>query len=123
MSADVPKSSAHPGTFAKPLSRRGLLAACIGTLGLAALTACEPTSTSSLSPINPSNQPTTILGYNNGYLPTSILYSYDSDCQLYCPSAGSFTAMMNAAHQDGVLLEPVQGYRDYADQVDMRQYW
>jgi LAS superfamily LD-carboxypeptidase LdcB len=105
------------------VSRRGLFAAGLGTLGLAALTACEPTPPSGLSPINPVNRPTTILGYRNGYLPTSILYSYDSTCQLYCPAAGSFTAMLNAAHQAGVMLEPVQGYRDYAGQIYMRQYW
>ncbi|HEX4016545.1 MAG TPA: M15 family metallopeptidase [Frankiaceae bacterium] len=123
MDADIFTSSAKAHPLAGSLSRRGLFAACVGTVGLAAVAACAPQAASSVSPINPYNQPTTVLGYSNGYLPTSILYSYDSSCQLYCPTAGSFTAMVNAAHQDGLLLEPVQGYRDYADQIYMREYW
>ncbi len=116
-------SSIHARLAQNSISRRGLFTLCAGTLGLAVVAACDPSPTSLQSPINPANSPTTILGYNNGYLPASILYSYDSNCQLYCPAAGSFTAMVNAAHQAGVMLEPVQGYRDYAGQVYMRQYW
>jgi hypothetical protein len=123
MTFDASTSSLHGRLAASSLSRRGLFAACVGSLGLAAVTACDPSPPSSVSPINPWNQPTTILGYSNGSLPSSILYTYDSSCQLYRPTAGSFTAMLNAAHQAGVMLAPVQGYRDYADQVYMRQYW
>ncbi len=87
------------------------------------LTGCQTGASSSSSPINGANRPTAILGYSNGYLPSSQLYSYSSICQLYKPAAGSFAAMVAAAKADGVDLTPVQCYRDYANQVYWRSYW
>jgi LAS superfamily LD-carboxypeptidase LdcB len=100
-----------------------LLAAVAGGLGLAALTSCQPAAQSTQSPISPWDSPTPIDGYSNGYLPEALLYDYDANCQLYRPAAGSFQAMVAAAHQDGVELKPAQGYRDYADQIYWRNYW
>jgi LAS superfamily LD-carboxypeptidase LdcB len=105
------------------LSRRSLFTAVAGGLGMVAVANCSPTPVATTSPISPWNRPTTIIGYENGDLPTSVLYQYDSNCELYRPTAGSFVAMVAAAAQDGVQLQPAQGYRDYAGQIDARQYW
>ena len=88
----------------------------------AVITGCE-TGSSGVSPINGLNRPTEILGYSNGYLPASQLYTDSSTCLLYKPAAGSFAGMIAAAKADGVDLTPVQCYRDYANQVYWRDYW
>ena len=114
----------RPGLpFRTPFSRLWFLLIALVTCA-AVITGCETgSSNSSISPINGLNRPTTIVGYSNGYLPASQLYSYSSACQLYKPSAGSFAGMIAAAKADGVDLTPVQCYRDYANQVYWRSYW
>jgi hypothetical protein len=109
--------------FRTRFSRVWLLVASLVTCVIV-ITGCQAGSSNVLiSPINGANSPTTILGYSNGYLPESQLYSYSSACQLYKPAAGSFAAMIAAAKADGVDLTPVQCYRDYANQVYWRNYW
>jgi hypothetical protein len=112
--ANAPKRS--------PLSRLGLL--LIGLFAaILAVTGCTVSSASTINPINPANRPTTISGYTNGELPSSQLYVLNSSCTLYRPTVGSFEGMIAAAHADGVDLQPVQCYRDYAGQVYERNYW
>jgi LAS superfamily LD-carboxypeptidase LdcB len=74
-------------------------------------------------PINPANRPTTLAGYSNGFLPSSLLHTYSSQCKIYKPAAGSLADMLAAAHRDGVNLQPVECYRSYAGQVYQRNYW
>jgi hypothetical protein len=89
-----------------------------------ALSACQATSySSSTSPINPANRPTTVSGYTNGKLPTSQLYVVGSTCTMYRAAVGSYLAMVAAAKADGVKLAPAECYRDYAGQVYWRAYW
>jgi hypothetical protein len=86
------------------------------------ITGCE-TGLGTISPINGANRPTPILGYSNGNLPGSQLYTYSSECQVYRPAAGSLANMIAAARADGVDLTPVQCYRDFANQEYWRTYW
>jgi len=54
-----------------PLSRLGLLLIALFA-GVLAVSGCTAGSGSSINPINPANRPTTIMGYTNGQLPSSI---------------------------------------------------
>ena len=91
--------------------------------GALAITSCQTGYSSARSPINAANRPTTIAGYANGQLPSSQLYVYNGNCTLYRPTVGSFSAMIAAAHQDGVNLQAAECYRDYAGQVYWRTWW
>jgi hypothetical protein len=92
------------------------------TVGVA-VSGCQTNASSGLSPISPFNRPTTISGYTNGNLPSSQLAVWNSNCTLYRPAVGSFSAMVAAAKADGVTLKPAECYRDYAGQVYWRNYW
>jgi D-alanyl-D-alanine carboxypeptidase len=89
-----------------------------------ALSACQTTNySSSTSPINPANRPTTVGGYTNGQLPASQLYVVSGTCTMYRAAVGSYQAMVNAAKADGVALAPAECYRNFAGQVYWRNYW
>ena len=103
--------------------RRFILTFTALVVGMLVVSACQTAVSSGRSPISPLNRPTTIGGYTNGSLPSSLLYTWNSKCTIYKPAAGSFDAMMAAAKADGVTLKPAECYRDYAGQVYWRKYW
>ena len=119
---EVPRRSSRRRPTRSLFSRLSLMLIAMVTLGLA-VTGCQTFTSSGGSPINPANRPTTITGYTNGNLPASQLYVWNSKCSLYRADVGSFSAMLAAAHKDGVNLQPAECYRDYAGQVYQRSYW
>lgn len=42
---------------------------------------------------------------------------------LYAPAARAFDAMTEAARRDGIVIEAIALYRDFAGQVRMREFW
>ena len=124
MSVDVleRRKEAHPSRHSPSFVRLAMLLLALLT-GALAITSCQTSYRVGFSPINPANRPTTIAGYSNGQLPSSQLYAYNSNCTLYRPTVGSFSAMIAAAHRDGVNLQPTECYRDYAGQVYWRNWW
>lgn len=80
-------------------------------------TACQ------VPPIDPANRPRPVAGHTNGSLPANLLVEVTPQCQVYAPVAPYLRAMLDAAHRDGVRLQPVECYRPYELQFFWRWYW
>ncbi len=124
MSVDVlERAQKAPASRKKPGLARLLLLLVTLLTGALAITSCQIGFSVASSPISPANRPTAVAGYSNGQLPSSQLYVYNGNCTLYRPTVGSFSAMIAAAHRDGVDLQPAECYRDYAGQIYWRKWW
>jgi hypothetical protein len=107
-------------TSGRATRSRVLLGVLVGVLVVGALTACQPTT--STPPVTANNRPTSVPGATNGQLAGSALVDV-SGCAVYARVAPSLYRMLADAAADGVTIRGLSCYRDYAGQVQAREYW
>jgi hypothetical protein len=83
----------------------------------------NPAAAADTNPIHPDNRPTAVAGASNGALNEAELRQVSPACITYWRAAPSLISLLAAAHRDGIRLAPAECYRDYAGQVEMRNYW
>ncbi|MGE0729689.1 MAG: D-alanyl-D-alanine carboxypeptidase family protein [Acidimicrobiia bacterium] len=96
-----------------PASLTDPAAALSEALGTTPVYATEPAT---MPPVNISD---TMRAAGNGNLPDSLLASVGGGFRLAKPAADAYQRMVNAARRDGVTFGLSDGYRTYADQVDI----
>jgi hypothetical protein len=103
-----------PGTARRP--RRRVVALVAMALALALVgAACKQ--------LDPANRAAGVPAVTNGKLPMSYLASSKDGCVVYDEAIVSFNAMVAAAARDGVKLRGIGCYRNYANQVIVRDDW
>ncbi len=73
-----------------------------------------------VSPVQPGNRPTPVVGQQNGLMTPDALVTVEGDCRLARAAAGSFVHLLAAARGAGIDLGTDSCYRPLADQISTR---